>query len=125
MLIQDDRTDEQKTQLRILVVATDKMLSGWGKAKGGMSYAAWATDEANLERTRSMVESRREMKRVRVIYGDYRPKGKGHLHVYVSMFCKPKQFEWVDEHGTVHDLEEVPSVSAETINQLNKRLKGE
>ena len=38
----DDRTpDEIKTHIWI-VAGTDSFLSGWGEAKGGVSYAGWA-----------------------------------------------------------------------------------
>jgi len=90
MMIQDDRTEEQKTLYPILVVATDSFMSGWGKADDGVSYAAWATDEKNLRDTLCWVERRGDMKRVRVVYGKYRPKAKGHLHIYISNYCKAR-----------------------------------
>ncbi len=87
MQIQDDRTPEQKKTHPVLIVGTDKLLSGWGKAKGGTSYAAWACrieDDAKVYR---WVRSRSDMERVREAFDDgktrYRPKGNGHLHIYL------------------------------------------
>lgn len=83
MNIHDDRNDQEKLNYPILVVATDKVLSGWGCASGGTSYAAWSTDIKRLNDTLVMVERRRDMTRVRVVNNQrYRPKGVGHLHIY-------------------------------------------
>ncbi len=84
MIIQDDRTDEQKDSHYILVVGTDKFMSGWGQAEGGKSYAAWACDLNNWHIVKSWVNNRGDMQRVRVIHAHgYNPRGKGHLHIYV------------------------------------------
>jgi hypothetical protein len=82
MQIQDERTTEEKEHLPLLIVGTDSFLSGWGKAEGGKSYAAWACQKRDENRVLEWVEKRSDMKRVRVVYGSYRPSGKGHLHVY-------------------------------------------
>ena len=84
MIIQDDRTEEQKQTHTVLIVGTDSFMSGWGMAKDGVSYAAWATTERGLNDTLCWVKQRSEMKRVRVVHGQYRPKGSGHCHIYVS-----------------------------------------
>jgi hypothetical protein len=84
----DDRTEaEQAGGLPVLVIGTDRFLSGWGKADGGPSYAAWATDAENMHTVERWVRSRRDMNRVRLATdkpGDrYRtPGGRGHLHIY-------------------------------------------
>lgn len=83
MTIQDDRTQEQKKTHVFLIVGTDTFMSGWGKAKNGKSYAAWACLPEHKDRVFNWVESRSDMKRVREIYGEYRPGGAGHLHIYV------------------------------------------
>ena len=84
MVIDDDRTDEEKNTHWLAVVGTDRFMSGWGKAEGGVSYAAWAcpfSRQANVER---WVKSRGDQMRVRVVILDgYRPRGTGHLHIYV------------------------------------------
>ena len=83
MQVQDDRTPEEKQSHPWLVVGTDRFMSGWGKASGGVSYAAWACTDAMLPTIESRIAKRGDMKRVRTVYGAYRPKGRGHLHVYV------------------------------------------
>lgn len=56
MILEDDRTPEQKSWLICLM--TDRFMSGWGQAKGAM--------------------------RVRLVLGSYRPpSGAGHCHIYV------------------------------------------
>lgn len=88
MKIEDDRTDEQRSTHRRLVVGTDRFLSGWGEAKGGVSIAAWACRDASDEfECYRWVSRRGEMSRVRVVVDQpgrrYHPRGPGHLHVYV------------------------------------------
>jgi hypothetical protein len=83
MIIQDDRNDEQILSHPFLVIATDTFMSGWGLAEGGVSYMAWACREEDVQRAIEKLKARKEMRRVRVVYGSYRPKGKGHCHVYV------------------------------------------
>ena len=85
MIMQDDRTPEQKQTHRYLVIGTDKFLSGWGRATGGVSYAAWACEtHSDSETVYRWVKSRADMRRVRTNYGDYRPRGVGHCHIYVA-----------------------------------------
>jgi len=83
MQIDDDRTAEQRASHRCLVVGTDSFLSGWGKASGGISYAAWACPYDVWERVFNWVARRGDMKRVRLVGPDWRPRGKGHAHIYV------------------------------------------
>lgn len=84
-VIQDDRTAEEKQSHTWLVIGTDKYMSGWGMAKGGLSYAAWACKPEDSRECRRWVENRRDMKRVReAIAKDYRPgRSCAHLHIYV------------------------------------------
>ena len=84
MEIQDDRTPEQHKTHTVLIVGTDSFMSGWGKATGGTSYAAWACREGDANDVECWVERRGDMKRVRRAYDDYRPRGRGHLHIYVA-----------------------------------------
>ena len=86
MQIQDDRTEEQKKTHRYAIVGTDRFMSGWGKAKGGASYAAWAVpqDLDAIAHVEYWVERRGDMRRVRVVDLDtWRPRGRGHAHIYV------------------------------------------
>lgn len=83
MIMQDDRNDEQLLSHPFLVIATDKFMSGWGLAEGGKSYMAWACRECDVDEAIAKLKARKEMYRLRLVYGSYRPKGKGHCHVYV------------------------------------------
>jgi len=83
MKIRDDRTEEQKVTHPWLVIGTDPFLSGWGRAEGGTSYAAWACTPDDVETVKAWVRERGDMRRVRVVFGDYTPKGTGDLHIYV------------------------------------------
>ena len=83
MIIEDRRTEEQKVELRWLVIGTDKILSGWGKAEGGVSYACWACHIDDLHIVLKWVESRTDMQRVRIAEAQsYRPSGVGHCAIY-------------------------------------------
>lgn len=93
MKLVDDRTEAQKQTHTWLVVMTDRFMSGWGEAKGGLSYAAWACPYENLAQVERWVRSRSDALRVRVVRDTnssslcssykYRPKGTGHCHIYV------------------------------------------
>jgi len=83
MFMQDDRTEAQKQTHSVVVVGTDSFLSGWGRAEGGASYAGWACRYEDLNKVERWVRSRKEMKRVRIVGSDYRPRGVGHCHIYV------------------------------------------
>ncbi len=85
MIIKDDRTEEQKETHLWAVVGTDPFMSGWGQAEGGVSYAAWATNFEGIAPLEERIRNRDDMKRVRTIWlKDYRPRGKGHLHIYIG-----------------------------------------
>lgn len=82
--IEDDRTDEQRESHTMMVLGTDKFMSGWGEARGGASYAAWACRPDDAHRVLCWVESRKDMKRVRMVGPGYRPpRNCKHLHIYV------------------------------------------
>jgi len=83
MIIRDDRTKEQKTTHRVIIVSTDSFLSGWGRAKNGVSHAGWACKPEHADKVECWVSGRSEMKRVRIVGSDYRPKGNGHCHIYL------------------------------------------
>jgi len=79
----DDRTKEQRKTHPIIVAGTDSFMSGWGKAKGGISYAGWACKHEDLPKVEQWVRSRSEMKRVRIVSNDWKPRGTGHTHIYL------------------------------------------
>ena len=79
----DDRTKEQKDSHTVLITATDKFMSGWGKARNGKSKCAWACKPEHVNQVLAWVESRNEMKYVNVNYtGKWYPKA-AHVHIYV------------------------------------------
>jgi len=83
MFMEDDRTELEKRTHPVVVVGTDPFLSGWGKAEGGVSYAGWACTVSDHYTVDRWVRRRDDMKRVRTVGSDYRPKGTGHCHIYV------------------------------------------
>ena len=86
MIIDDDRTPEQQRTHNWLVVGTDPGMSGWGRASGGTSIAAWACKPEDRNDCLCWVERRGDMKRVREVSEydkPYKPRGAGHCHVYV------------------------------------------
>jgi hypothetical protein len=89
MIKKDDRTPEQMLTHRVLIVATDNFLSNWGEALGGASVCAWAVPHDNPAIEKRMiewVESRTDMRRVRIVYETpqrrYSPRTAAHFHVY-------------------------------------------
>ena len=82
-MIDDHRTEQDKKETIGFVVATDSFMSGWGPAQGRSLFAVpYRTDEAHTSVLKNM-EDRKEMKRVRTVGADYRPRlGKGdHLSI--------------------------------------------
>jgi hypothetical protein len=81
----DDRTPSQKQTHCVIVLATDSFMSGWGLCRDGTSYAGWACKPEHVVAVERWVRDRREMKRVRIVGGDYRPPSiSGHCHIYVA-----------------------------------------
>ena len=84
MILEDDRTPEQKKTHNLIWLGTDPFLSGCGLATGGPSYAGWACTHADARECEAWVRGRGDMKRVRLVLGNYRPRpGRGHVHIYV------------------------------------------
>jgi hypothetical protein len=79
---QDDRTTEQKKTHKWLVTATDKFMSGWGKASQGKSKVAWACEGKDLDKVERWVNNRSDMSYVNVTQGNWYPKA-AHVHIYV------------------------------------------
>jgi hypothetical protein len=79
---EDNRTPEEKKTHTWLVTATDKCLSGWGQAEGGLSKCAWACRREHLDQVERWVRSRREMKYIYVTNRPWYPKA-AHVHIYV------------------------------------------
>lgn len=84
MEIKDDRTSEQRETHPELVVARDRLMSGWGEATGCNSFAAWACRPSHTQKVLEWVQSRSEMKNIKVVGPNHKPRGKhGHYHIYV------------------------------------------
>ena len=82
-MIQDRRTEDEKRTHTLAVVGTDVFMSGWGAAEAGPSYAAWAFKDGDLARCLCYVQSRGDMKRIRIVsLKDYRPKA-AHTSIYI------------------------------------------
>lgn len=78
----DDRTEEQKKTHTWLVTATDRFMSGWGQASGGLSKCAWACKPEHRHKVLAWVSNRSEMKYVNETVGKWYPKA-AHVHIYV------------------------------------------
>ena len=76
---------EKKSSGPLMVVtATDRFMSGWGKAKGGLSKVGWVCAAQDLNETHSMVKGRSEMKYVNyTLYKDHRPRNCKHFSYYL------------------------------------------
>ena len=83
MKMQDDRTPEERETHHVIILGTDTFMSGWGKAQGGVSYAGWACRPEDRDRVERWVRNRGDQIRVREVGNDYRPRGRGHCHIYV------------------------------------------
>ena len=87
MKVQDDRRPEDMAKPHLIVMATDKALSGWGGAENGKSYAGWAVGPDDIDAVVDWLKSRPEMANVRTVSKDYRPDSRangGHVHIYRS-----------------------------------------
>ncbi len=73
--IDDRRSDEDRENTVYLVVATDRFMSGWGKAENGRSL--FAVPCSGLEQAKIVLDNmkhRSEMKRCRIVLArTYRP----------------------------------------------------
>lgn len=84
-IMQDDRTPEQRKTHTLIVLGTDSFMSGWGQAKNGASYAGWACTPDTIDAVEDRIRARSDMKRVRIVGGDYRPGPYcAHCHIYVA-----------------------------------------
>lgn len=99
----DDRTEAQKKTHTIIVAMTDSFMSSWGRANEpgyraswerdlglnkdglgrGTSYCGWACLDKDRGDVEAWVRSRSDALRVRVVGTNWRPKGRGHTHIYV------------------------------------------
>ena len=96
MILEDDRTPEQKKTHTILIGGHDPFLSGWGKALHSKSYAYWACgpvpwSQKYVDQVEKAVKQR-NLKRVTVRYSGLPRKGPNdHVHIYVVDEGHPMQ----------------------------------
>ena len=84
MVLIDERTGHERKTHPVIVMATDSFMSGWGEAEGGMSYAGWACTYENQYIVERWVRNRSDMKRVRIVGNDYKPRAQcKHCHIYI------------------------------------------
>ena len=83
MIYVDDRTDAEKVTHNWVISATDRVLSGWGLARGGVSKCGWACRPEDAEAVFAWVHSRDDMKYVRCHSQKWRPRSAMHAHLYV------------------------------------------
>ena len=81
--IEDRRTPEQRVTHTVIVMGVDIPMSGWGKATGGDSIAAWACRPEDRDRVEAWVRGRRDIVRVTVTDGLRVPRGCAHFSLYV------------------------------------------
>jgi len=72
--IDDRRSEQDKRRTLFFVVATDKFMSGWGNAPGRSFFAVPCESLEQAEIVEDNMHHRSEMKRVRIVGHDYRPK---------------------------------------------------
>ena len=93
-IIVDDREPHQIATHNYIIAATDAFMSGWGQAGTGPSYCGWACPAEWVTPVTDWVESRKEMKRVRVVGNDWKP-ARGHTHIYVVTRDHPAMASYV------------------------------
>jgi len=83
-IVNDRRTPEQMKTHRWLVTATDKFMSGWGHASGGLSKCAWAC-ETHMEAATcyDRIKARGDMKYVNIRCTPWHPRA-AHVSIYVN-----------------------------------------
>ena len=80
----DDRTKQQKQTHTVVIAGTDSFMSGWGRAAGGASFAAWACRPEHARHVERWVRGRPEMKRVRSVTKNWKGRSAAHVHIYVA-----------------------------------------
>ena len=80
----DRRTPEQLKTHRWLVTATDRFMSGWGGAAGGLSKCAWACEtQSEARECFDRIKARGDMKYVNCTNRPWYPRA-AHVSIYVN-----------------------------------------
>jgi len=95
----DRRSEADKARTWGFVVATDSFMSGWGGAAGGRSiFAVPVRSPKEAEIVADNMRARSEMKRVRIVGHDYKPRLRNGDHLSIramdncARFYKPGGF---------------------------------
>jgi len=82
-VIEDDRDRAEKMGTEWFAIGTDSYLSGWGQAPRRSLYALPCRDFKEAELCAENLKKRGDMKRVRIVAGDWRPRLRSgdHLHI--------------------------------------------
>lgn len=83
-VIEDDRSLAEKAATAWFAVATDSCLSGWGEAPRRSLYALPCRDFSEAEVCAKNLELRGDMKRVRIVAGDWRPRLRKGDHLKIA-----------------------------------------
>ena len=82
--LKDDRTPEQRKTHTCLWGGTDRFLSGWDCNDNKASYAFWACKPEHGNALESRLRQRSDMKNVRQVSPNYRPRHDVLAHIYVA-----------------------------------------
>lgn len=82
MELKDDRTQAERKTHSLLVGGNDSFMSGWGSAKGGISYAFWACTFEQVDKVEQWVRSRGDIKYARIQSNPPRGHEHDHCHIY-------------------------------------------
>ena len=88
MKVVDDRqqlSPEEKLKFNNLIAATNKFMSGWGKAAGGNSYVVYCCEDKDYSKVMTWMQNRNDFIRVRQVMPNYKPNPSccSHIHYYV------------------------------------------
>ena len=93
----DNRTDEEKAATVGFVVATDSFMSGWGQAAGRSIFAVPIRSWQEADTVERNMKNRSEMKRVRVVGKNWRPRLSPGDHLSIRSCADVSRF--YEEHG--------------------------
>lgn len=91
-VINDRRTDEDKAATIGFIVATDKFMSGWGGAPRRSLFAVPVRNREEIDIVEENMRRRREMKRVRFVSADWRPRLQQGDHLSIATFDGASRF---------------------------------
>ena len=92
-IVDDRRTPEERAQTVGFIVATDTVMSGWGRAPGRSIFALPVTlaeylDGRTVRRIMERMEARPDMSRVRECGRDWRPRLRAGDHLSIRSIAE-------------------------------------